>query len=316
MINYYKYLPLSEEDEKWGLSILNTGCTRIDPHELYPYNQHPEHHYFKWESGRVLNEYQVIYIIRGKGFFESRSVPCTSVEEGSVILLFPGEWHRFKPDEKVGWDEYWVGFKGEIAENLVRNNFFNSKDALINIGIKEEILGLLTGIIENTKEEKIGYQALVSGALLHLLGHIHRTQKQQQFSEENHVGTLINKARILLRQRIDEEVVMEDIAKELNVSYSWLRKMFKSYTGIALGQYLIQLKIERAKTLLSNPSKTIKEIAYDLQFVSCFYFSRLFKEKTGVSPEKFRQAIGLNLGNKMKKVNMDFLASKRPGKAG
>lgn len=291
MINFYKYLPLSDEDEKWGLSILNSGCTRINAHESYPYNQHPEHHYFNWNSGRVLNEYQLIYIMRGKGYFESQSMELTVVEEGSLILLFPGEWHRFKPDEKVGWDEYWVGFKGEIAENLARNKFINSKEALIYVGIKEEILGLITEIIENIKEEKAGYQALVSGTLLHLLGYIHAILKQQLFTKENHVEIIIDKARILLRQRIDEEVVMEDIAKELNVSYSWLRKMFKSYTGIALGQYLIQLKIERAKVLLSNPSKTIKEIAYDLHFVSCFYFSRLFKEKTGVSPEKFRNSI-------------------------
>ncbi|MEJ7684533.1 MAG: helix-turn-helix transcriptional regulator [Segetibacter sp.] len=76
--------------------------------------------------------------------------------------------------------------------------------------------------------------------------------------------------------------------------------MFKSYTGIALGQYLIQLKIEKAKILLSNPSKTIKEIAYDLHFDSCFYFSRLFKEKTGFSPDTFRNTIGINLYDKHK----------------
>jgi AraC-like DNA-binding protein len=58
---------------------------------------------------------------------------------------------------------------------------------------------------------------------------------------------------------------------------------------MAPGQYHIQLKIERAKMLLSNPSKTIKEISYELHFESCFYFSKLFKEKTGFSPELFRK---------------------------
>jgi AraC-like DNA-binding protein len=300
MVNYYKYMPLSEEDEKWGLSILNAGCTRIAAHEHYPYNHHPQHHYFNWESGRILNEYQAIYIIRGKGYFESKSMQCTSVEEGTIILLFPGEWHRFKPDKNVGWDEYWVGFQGEMAHNLIRNKFFNPKEALINIGIKDEAVSLITEIIEHTRQEKSGYQPLVSGALLHLLGYIHSIVKQQQFTEENHVEITVNKARILLRQKIDEDVSMEDIARELNVSYSWLRKMFKSYTGISLGQYLIQLKIEKAKILLSDPSKTIKEIAYDLHFDSCFYFSRLFKEKTGLSPDLFRNTMGLNLYEKHK----------------
>lgn len=291
MVNYYKYLPLSEEDEKWGLSILNAGCTRINPQEQYPYIHHPKHHYFNWDSGRVLNEYQAIYISKGEGYFESKSMCPTKVKEGCVIILYPGEWHRFKPDENTGWDEYWVGFQGEIANNLIKKNFFSCDAPLINVGVKEEFLSLMLQIIEHTKEEKAGYQPLVSGALLHLLGYVHSLMKQEQFGEENFIEITVNKARILLRQKVDENVAMEDIAKELNVSYSWLRKMFKTYTGMAPGQYLIQLKIERAKTLLSNPAKTIKEIAYELHFESCFYFSKLFKEKTGLSPEGFRKKI-------------------------
>lgn len=289
MTNYYKYLPLSKDDEKWGLSILSAGCTRINPHEQYPYVRHPKHHYFKWDSGRMLDEYQAIYIAKGEGYFESKSMLRTKVKEGYVIILFPGEWHRFKPDENIGWDEYWIGFQGEIADNLERQNFFTRREALVNIGIKEEVVGLMLQIIDQTRDEKAGYQPLVSGILLHLLGQVHSVLKQKQFGEENIVEIIVNKARILLRQKIDEDVAMEAVAKELNVSYSWLRKMFKTYTGMAPGQYLIQLKIEKAKMLLANPSKSIKEIAYDLHFESCFYFSKLFKEKTGFSPETFRK---------------------------
>src|ERR1700761_3018864 len=122
MINYYRYLPISEEDQHWGLSILNAGCTRIAANADYPYRQHPDHHYFTWSNGRVLDEFQVIYIASGEGSFESASVPETAVQAGTVILLFPGEWHRFRPSRATGWDEYWVGFKGEVADNLFRRN--------------------------------------------------------------------------------------------------------------------------------------------------------------------------------------------------
>jgi len=120
----------------------------------------------------------------------------------------------------LGW------FKGEIADNRMKNKFFNSRDALIDIGIKEEVLNLITQIIEHTKVEKTGYQPLVSGTLLHLLGFVHTVVKQQQFTEENHIEIIVNKARILLRQKIDEDVAMEDIARELNVSYSWHTQAF------------------------------------------------------------------------------------------
>lgn len=82
---------------------------------------------------------------------------------------------------------------------------------------------------------------------------------------------------------------MQQIANELQVSYAWFRKMFKLYTGIAPQQYFIQLKIEKAKMLLGDPSKSIKEIAYDLKFESSFYFSKLFKEKAGLSPDQYKK---------------------------
>ena len=126
MINYYKYLPVSREDENWGLCVLNTGCTHIEATGLYPFKTHPAHHYFNWSIGRILNEYQIIYITRGRGLFESDSCKCKEIEAGTIIILFPGERHRYKPDSDTGWDEYWIGLKGDIIDNLVKKNFLNS----------------------------------------------------------------------------------------------------------------------------------------------------------------------------------------------
>lgn len=288
MINYYKYLPTSSEDESWGLHVLNTGCNRINKNETYPSVQHPAHHYFNWNKGRILDEYQVIYIAKGEGLFESAGCQQHIVKEGTVLLLFPGEWHRFKPSLETGWDEYWVGYKGAIMENLVQQQFFSTQKAILHIGINEVIIDLLEAIIEKTKTEKTGYQPLVSGIIVHLLGEIHSLTKQGEFEPEDITESIINKARVIFRTNIDDEMAIEKIAEELNVSYAWFRKAFKMYTGIAPHQYLLQLKIEKAKMLLTDYSTSIKEIALNLNFNSAYYFSKLFKEKTGVSPVQFR----------------------------
>jgi hypothetical protein len=95
--------------------------------------------------------------------------------------LFPGEWHRFKPNQKTGWDEFWVGFKGDIIENLATHQFLSKENAVLDIGLHEIIIRLFTDIIEKTKEERTGYQPLVSGIVMHLLGEIHSLTKQQTF---------------------------------------------------------------------------------------------------------------------------------------
>ncbi len=289
MLNFYRYLPLSDQDEEWGLSVLNAGCTSIKPNQSYPYKEHPAHHYFNWENGRILNEFQLVYITCGEGIFESSSLEKTIIKEGSVIFLFPGEWHRYKPSEDTGWDEYWVGFKGQIAENIFEGSFFSRKKPVQFIGFKEEIVALLIELMEQTKKEIPGYQPLISGAVLYILGKIHAVCKQQKIQREDNVHLIINKAIVLLRTRMDEQIAMQDIAAELQVSYAWFRKMFKLYTGMAPQQYLIQLKIEKAKLLLNNLNKSVKEIAYELNFEYPLNFSKLFKEKVGLSPGQYRK---------------------------
>lgn len=290
MINYYKYLPTSPEDERWGMYVLNAGCNRICAYTDYPAPGHPAHHYFNWSKGRVLDEYQIIYIATGSGFFESANCEQQPIKEGTILFLFPGEWHRFKPDPQRGWDEFWVGFKGTIIENIVQQQFLLKKSAVMKIGSSETIIQLFTNLVEITKEERTGYQPLVSGIVMHLLGEIHSLTKQHLYLGEDITESIINRARIIFRTNIDQDIDMEEVAKELCVSYAWFRKAFKTYTGIAPHQYLLQLKIEKAKMLMANRSKSIKEIAFSLNFESAFYFSKLFKEKVGVSPKEYRKS--------------------------
>jgi AraC-like DNA-binding protein len=291
MVNYYKYLPTSSEDERWGLHVLNTGCNQIKKHVAYPSPEHPAHHYFNWNKGRIMDEYQIIYITKGEGVFESINCGQQLIKQGTILFLFPGEWHRFKPDSETGWDEFWVGFKGTIIENIEHHHFISKENPILEIGLHDSIIELFINIIDKTKAERTGYQPLVSGIVMHLLGKIHSLTKQQRFHDEDITETIINQARIIFRTNIEQDIPMDKIAEELNVSYAWFRKAFKAYTGISPHQYMLQLKIEKAKMLLLDQSKTIKEIAFGLNFESAFYFSKFFKEKVGISPELYRKSI-------------------------
>lgn len=290
MKTYHKYLPVSTQDEQWGLYTLNTGFGHIPLSSTYPSTDHPTSYYFNWQHGRVLDEYQLIYITHGEGVFESRTSGTLRIEAGSVILLFPDEWHRYKPDKNTGWNEYWVGFKGPIADRLITNKFFSRQQPIIRVGLREEIIGFFDDICERTNTELMGYQPLISGEILHLLGFVYAISKENALNadmdwEEN----LVSKARVIFRENVETSISAEQVSNNLGVSYSLFRKVFKKYTGISPGQYLIQLKIEKAKLLLTFPDKLVKEIAYDLGFDSCFYFSKLFKEKTGLSPVSYRE---------------------------
>lgn len=72
------------------------------------------------------------------------------------------------------------------------------------------------------------------------------------------------------------------------MGYSKFRKLFKSETGYSPHQYHLNLRINKAKELLQTTELNIKEIAYQTGFESEFYFSKLFRKKSGISPTDYR----------------------------
>jgi AraC-like DNA-binding protein len=293
MINFFKYLPVSQEDKDWGLTVLNAGRTCVEASSAYPDKNHPDHYKFSWKNWRKLQEYQVIYITNGQGFFESESCPQVEVKAGSIIILFPNEKHRYRPHPNTGWDEHWVGVQGNIIDGLLSSAYLNPAAPCLYIGFNEDVLHFYESIIEHIRDERPGYQPLVSSTVLHLLGICYYISKQNAgVSRDEEI--IIDKARLLFRSNICNPYSPKEAADYLNIGYSWFRKVFKNYTGLSPGQYYIQLKIEKAKELLRNENIPIKNISCELNFQSSFYFSTIFKEKVGMNPTEFRKIMSSN----------------------
>ncbi len=276
--------------EGWGLDTLNAGYGSYRSGCNYPLKNHPNNYRFSWNAGRTLNEYQLIYIHRGSGFFESASVCRRPIREGSIFAIFPGEWHRYRPNPD-GWDEFWVGFCGELADMVMEKSLFSRTAPILEVGRPPKVLNLFHDIWNRVQAEAPGYQQSLAGEIIQLLGELYgfRIRQQSPNKELNTAGLLVSQAKEFMAGRLGQSIQMEELASELNTSYSQFRKLFKQSTGFSPGQYFIQLKVERAKQLLQNDRLRIKEVAYALGFECCFYFSKLFKEKAGMSPESYRK---------------------------
>lgn len=282
-----KYPTINSRDKDWGLCINTVGFQSIEHHSSYPPKGHPSQYWFNPKTGRVLHEYQLIYITKGEGLFQSDAVKRTPVDAGTLLLLFPGEWHTYYPNSKTGWNTYWIGFCGYFPNNLVRYGFSSRNQPIHKIGFNEEIVTLFEQAIELVKQERAGFQQIVSGITIHMLGLIYYIIKNNYF-EDKEIVTKIETARMMMQENAGGEVDLKNIANELNMSYSWFRKMFKQYTGLSPAQYQLQIKLQKAKALLVSSSMSIKEIAYQLDFESPNYFTSFFKNKTGFTPMAFR----------------------------
>ncbi len=289
------YLVVNPLDELWGLYANSIGSQTIQPNTQYPPKGHPSSYWFKPNVGRVLQEYQLLYITKGEGNFESASCKTTRVTAGEIILLFPGEWHTYQPSKNKGWDEYWIGFNGNFTDNLFINNFINKKNPIIHIGFNEQVIALFKQGIEIASYQKTAYQQLLAGIISHLIANIFYIEKNNAFRDKE-IITLIEKARMIMRANSEENIAPQEIANSLNISYSWFRRIFKQYTGFSPSQYQMEIKIQQSKDLLNSSTMSIKEIAITLNFLSTSYFVTFFKSKTGITPSEYREmAHGNNL---------------------
>lgn len=288
--DHLKYLYINSQDEEWGIAVTTVGYQFIPPEGQYPQSQHPDSYTFKPQSGRILNEYQLVYITKGSGYFSSQSVRMQRIHAGTMILLFPGEWHSYYPDKNSGWDEYWVGFRGSYIDNWVEKHFFSKKEPLHLIGVSATIVSLYEDIIRYASQEKSGFQQMTSSIVLHILGSVYYRESNNSFNNSYTVDK-INEARVLMKNSQERELSPEQIAIEIGVSYSWFRRMFREYTGTSPAQYLIQQKILRAKELLTSTTNSISEIAFILNFENTGQFSTFFRKKEGVTPSEFRNRV-------------------------
>ena len=210
------YLTIGDKDEKWGVVVTTIGYQFIPPGTKYPLSAHPDNYSFMPRGGRILNEYQLVYITKGSGYFASQSCPEAPVKAGTVISLFPGEWHSYHPDDETGWDEYWVGFKGSYIDDRVANRFLVREQPLHNIGISSGIVSLYEEILQLASAEKAGCQQMMSSIVLHILGSIYYKERNNSYAN-TFILEKVNAARELMKD-VDNPRDVEAIARELGVS--------------------------------------------------------------------------------------------------
>lgn len=284
---HLKYLVTSPEDKVRGLIISSVGTQGIAPHEPYPPRKHPTRYHFSPEQGRILDEYQLLYIIKGSGTFTSSSTETTVVNEGDMFLLFPGQWHSYHPDKDTGWTELWIGFTGEIIDSWKTNGIVSQQHQIFHVGIMEELVGLYKQAMNAADAQESGYQQMLCGIVCHLLSSCLYYDRNAAYRSDR-VQDTISKVRSYISDNVNS-ATPESAAAHVSVGYSKMRKLFKQYTGLTLGQYIAEVRTNKAKNLLSNTDMPIGEIAGMLGFDNEEYFSTSFKRITNEQPTAYRK---------------------------
>ena len=295
MKDFFKYLTAGTEDKSWGLYLNVAGTALVKPFSSYPSYKHPARYHFNRLEGRVLDEFQVNYISEGFGQLETEQ-GTYRIKPGTILIIRPQLWHRYSPERKTGWREYFVGFKGDIASHVLSQSIYAKSAPIIYCGHRPDFIDIYSKILDLVRGEPPGYHQICCGLMIQLLGHIVAYKKQQKFSGKQ-IEKVIQAVKLHIHQNYDSKIELSVLAKNHGIAYSHFRKMFKKYTGVSPHQYQLELRILKARELILSTDKSIKEISYQLGFSSIFYFSRFFKNRVGVSPSEFQSAASRKIQN-------------------
>ena len=117
-----------------------------------------------------------------------------------------------------------------------------------------------------------------------------------QYEMENKIVSckdpIIEQAISSIKRSFQKDIHLNEICEESGLSYVQFLRRFKEYLGLTPTEYIIALRLQKAKDMLTNTDLQIKQIAYCCGFENEYYFSNFFKKYTALSPSSFRNSLG------------------------
>ncbi len=241
----------------------------------------------KRSEGRVLYDFQIEYFISctGKAYINDDVYP---LEPGNLLCSKPGQVRR----SEFGFRCYYVHFTlpedSPYRERLMNTpDFYRIVDPHIYGRIFEDLISHL--ILDGYDPES----DLLNAKLLELFYYLDRdAERNRNYLElsEPKQNPVIPKVLEYLKDNIATPVTLTDMAKRTGYSPHYFHGIFTSVMGQTPQQYLLQLRIRRAKDLLVRTDRSLAQIAYECGFSSQSYFNLQFRNQTGTTPGQYRKA--------------------------
>ena len=237
-----------------------------------------------------LDSFLIIYTLRGEGRLSWRGGEYVLVP-GSAAFIHCMERHRYACPPGREWEFLWLHFNGGNALGYFAE-FCRGGLPVYGMEEGEKLEEALREILALAQRKTPHAEAIIServtGLLTRLLiasggGGIVR-------SAPDYVEAALRE----IDRRFADALTLEDLARAVNVDKYHLAKRFKACVGVSPIEYVLLVRISRAKELLKYSRDTVEEISGACGFGQAGYFIRQFKKREGVTPLQYRRQWGEN----------------------
>ncbi|MBE7011335.1 MAG: AraC family transcriptional regulator [Ruminococcaceae bacterium] len=224
--------------------------------------------------------YILHYIENGKGIYMD-----THFDKTCGYLTVPNEIERIVADDEQPYESCWIMFRGNLAKEMLKQCHL-SHNCVFPFKYNRECFELIKETIFREDYANEYEEAYTMHSLFYKIMALH--MKDMEESEPISLSVVQQVAR-LIEKNYYNPISITKLANTFHMSRNYLYTLFKQEYGVSPQEYLISLRIEKAKKLLkgSRSNLSIKEVAISVGFDNPLYFSRIFHNRTGMSPSRF-----------------------------
>jgi len=229
------------------------------------------------------NDYYLLYMVDGEMplmLGKNRHI----IKKGQFVIISPGTHYTYKSDKNKKIHYLFIHFTGHEAASLLKKLSL-TENSVTNISIHGELSEPWRRLYREFITNDSLFDDITTSILTEILCIFSRYLHIKKKTPE------LIKSISYIHERFNEELSISHLAGMERMSESHYRLCFKKITGMSPNQYIINKRIDSALSLLSDPKKTISEVAAICGYKDPYYFGRIFKKKTGISPGKYKKEI-------------------------
>lgn len=225
-------------------------------------------------------------------------------QQGILVFPFQGhEYGRFSPGV-LSWLFVTFDFEKNGCLQTLRNNPFELPQSRLRLfeALLNSFLAAQTG--DDDESGVLGVR--VAEILVRLVRDAEKFTPGAAVEPDSPRLSLIRRTVAYIHENLEHRIGIADVAKQVCLSPSRLRAVFKAEVGVGLGEFIARCQINRACALLGQSEMNISEVAHAGGYESIYSFSRTFKRRQGLSPSQYRA------GLRQAKSNASRMAENQP----
>ncbi|MBA3988625.1 MAG: AraC family transcriptional regulator [Idiomarina sp.] len=280
------------------LLLPQTTIERLEQHplsrQLYPVSYGHYLHATGHRIRRTLHtDHLLIFCHQGSGRFQTPHHKGT-LQAGQMLFLRRGLAHSYQASPQAPWSIYWAHFAGELVDQYMQYIGIeeNSSAPVVQLANWRALLPDVTQLLNLQHKRLTTERALLAANLLQKL--LIQLPAMRADKQPKQVDFSLTTLERFMSDNMHRHLELQDFAQFAGLSTFHFSKKFRLLTGTSPMRYFNQLKVHEAQRMLLETNHTVRQIGHTLGFDDAYYFSRLFKKFTGVSPIQFRRKEALN----------------------